>query len=157
VPTAVEARSAIESGLLIFLILGPCQELAARRPVDVELADIIEQLRAAMTQSVEHSLVSTTELAVLIGTHAAVVSRPLERKSTILKLLAALYLTRNLVSADRFSLEAGSTLDLATLRLIALLERDYEASWDVHEKAARRQARALHTALLRRGLYGGSI
>ena len=157
VPTAVEARSAIESGLLIYLILAPCQELAARRPTDGDLAEIVEQLRTAMTQSVEHSPVPTTDLAVPIGTHVAEVLRPLEANSTMLKLLAALYLARNLVLADRFSLEAGSPLDLATLRLIALLERDYGASWDAHEKAARRQARALHTSLLKRGLFGGSV
>lgn len=157
VPTAVVARSAIESGLLIYLILAPCQELAARRPTDGDLAEIVEQLRASMTQSVHHSSVPTDELAVPIGMHVAEVLRPFETNSTILRLLAALYLTRNLVFADRFNLEPGSTLDLATSRLIARLERDYQASWDAHEKAARRQARTLHTALLKRGLFGGSV
>lgn len=155
--SAAETRTAIERGILIFLVLGPCQELASRRPNDEELAGIIEQLRATMTQSVEHLSISATELALPIGTHVAEILRPIEGRTTILRLLTALYLARNLVFTDRFILEAGSILDLATLRLIALLERDYEVSWDAHEKAARRQARALQTALLKRGLFGGAV
>jgi hypothetical protein len=69
-------------------------------------------------------------------------------------LLAALYLVRTLVQADRFTLVAGSTFDLATLRLIALLERDFAPCWDANEKAARRWARALRVSLIKRGLFG---
>ena len=64
--SAAETRTAIERGILIFLVLGPCQELASRRPNDEELAGIIEQLRATMTQSVEHLSISATELALPI-------------------------------------------------------------------------------------------
>ena len=152
--SAKEARGAIERGLLVYLILLPCQHLAAHQPTGGELDEIIEQLRAAMTEMVADSGIETAELAVEIGTHAAEIMRPVERNKPVVNLLSGLYLIRNLVFADRFVLAAGSTLDLATVRLIALLERDHSACWDANERAARRWARVLHTSLIKRGLFG---
>jgi len=149
-----EVRGAIERGLLAYLILLPCQQLAKRLPPGGELDEIIEQLRAAMTEMVADADIETAELAVPIGTHAAEILAPMERNTPVANLLSALYLVRTLVQSDRFTLDAGSPFDVATVRLIALLERDYAASWDANERAARRRARALHVSLIRRGLFG---
>jgi len=111
--------AAVERGLLVYLILEPCQQLAARRPPGDEFAGIVEHLRAAMAEMVAGTAVATIDLAVPIGAHAVDILLPLERSPPLVKLLAALYLVQSLVLADRFVLDAGSTFDNATLRLIA--------------------------------------